>query len=185
MIEVKYIQKLEDLSFFSLHHHNFYGSRYQKYYPEILLSITTVISFVIFFTTYPKEINSFAIVYLFLTILYYVYLRLTRKSKLIKYFNRFYTEGKEFTESELIIRLEDSLILTQSKNVESKIPYENLTRLSIGTEAIYVYISNIQALIFPHRIFASPSESQAIMDFLIEKNANLKKSIKGWNFLNK
>ncbi|MCG6144545.1 YcxB family protein [Leptospira bandrabouensis] len=173
MTEIKYIQKLEDLSSFSSHHHNFFGSRYQKYYPEIFLSITTIISVVIFFSTYPKEINIFALLYLFLNLLYYVYLRLTRKRKLIKYFNKFYTEGREFIESELTILFEDSFILTQSKNVESKIPYENLVRLSIGTEAIYIYISNIQALILPNRIFHSPSDSQAIIDFLIQKNGNL------------
>lgn len=173
MNEIKYIQKLEDLSSFSLHHHNFFGNRYQKYYPEIFLSITAIISVVIFFTTYPKEINIFAVLYMFLNILYYVYLRLTRKRKLIKYFNKFYTEGREFIESELTILLEDSFILTLSKNVESKIPYENLVRLSIGTEALYIYISNIQALILPNRIFHSPSDSQAIINFLIQKNGNL------------
>ncbi|EOQ97334.1 YcxB-like protein [Leptospira wolbachii serovar Codice str. CDC] len=178
MKEIKYIQKLEDQSIFSLHHHHFYGSKYQKYYPEILLFITTIISVVIFLTTYPKEINIFAILYLLINILYYVYLRLTRKRRLIKYFNKFYTAGKEFIESELTIRFEDSYIFTQYKNVESKIPYENVERLSIGTEALYVYISNIQALILPNRIFTSPTESKAIIDFLIEKNRNLKNTSK-------
>ncbi|PJZ44019.1 YcxB family protein [Leptospira brenneri] len=173
MNEIKYIQKLDDLSFFSLHHHNRYSSKYQKYYPEIFLSVTTIISAVMFFSTYPEEINFVAILYLLFSILYYAYLRLTRKRKLLKHFKKFYTEGKDFTESELTIRFEDLFILTQSKNVESKIPYENLTRLSIGTEALYVYISNIQALILPNRIFHSPMESQTIIDFLIQKNGNL------------
>ncbi|EMY69113.1 YcxB family protein [Leptospira vanthielii] len=178
MNEIKYIQKLEDQSNFSLHHHHFYGSKYQKYYPEIFLFITTIISVVIFLTTFPEEINSFAIVYLFLNILYYVYLRFTRKRRLIKYFNKFYTAGKEFIESELTIQFEDLYILTQYKNIESKIPYENLERLSIGTEAIYIYISNIQALILPNRIFSSPIESKAIVDFLMEKNEKIKATSK-------
>lgn len=177
MNEFKYIQKLDDLSLFSLYHHNSFGTRYQKFYPEIFLSVTTIISVVIFFTTYPKEINIFALLYLFLNLLYYVYLRLTRKRKLIKYFNKFYTEGREFIESELIIRFEDLYILTQTKNVESKIPYENLVRLSIGPEALYIYISNIQALILPNRIFSSPTESHAIIDFLIQKNGDLIKPL--------
>ncbi|MCW7456759.1 YcxB family protein [Leptospira bandrabouensis] len=62
--------------------------------------------------------------------------------------------------------------------MESKIPYENLVRLSIGTEALYIYISNIQALILPNRIFHSPSDSQAIIHFLIQKNGNLIKPLK-------
>ncbi|TGL51320.1 YcxB family protein [Leptospira kemamanensis] len=173
MKEIRYIQTLEDLTSFSLHHHNRFGSMYQKYYPEIFLSITSTISAVMFFNSYPEEINYLAIVYLFLNILYYVYLRLTRKRKLINHFKKFYTEGREFKESELTIRFEDTYILTVTENVESKIPYEKLTRISKGNEALYIYLSNTQALVLPRRVFHSPSERQANIDFLLQKNENL------------
>ena len=61
---------------------------------------------------------------------------------------------------------EEDFLIETTTETEAKMKYTNLERIEVGKNAVYIYISAIQALIIPFYAFESNEQKEALLAFL-------------------
>lgn len=85
-------------------------------------------------------------------------------------YNRAKKQGKPmFEESETSFVFEEDSVHVITPKRESKVEYTMFNRICFDNNAIYLYLNQMQAYIFPNRIFKNQTEIDDFVAFLKEK----------------
>ena len=73
---------------------------------------------------------------------------------------------------EVELEFEEDHFTEKLPGSESKSDYSRVIKIVTDKQAIYVYVSAIQALIIPFRVFENPSDRVNFLNFLHEKTSH-------------
>ncbi|MCL2811650.1 MAG: YcxB family protein, partial [Clostridia bacterium] len=110
--------------------------------------------------------SAFGVIMLSLGILYLIFFDTFTNGRIKQDVDRHKQVGKAFGDSLLTYRFGENSYTSITKSHTGESTYENLLRVDVGKQAIYIYEGSLQMLVLPNRIFANDEEKERFVAFI-------------------
>lgn len=159
----------KDIGQFNYWHHRKFGRIITKYYPEFLILPALFISLIGKDSIHSLiESSPFIIIISFA----YLYLRIGRKWRWIRYFSKNYSGKTNYQPGSLAITFSSEKVTEENEKMNSNFQYSAFEKLHITPDGVYIYFSPLQALVIPKRAFNTDFSVEGLMNLLKEKTGN-------------
>lgn len=138
---------------------------------KIVLPLLSLLIIIIFFSA-KADMNLIIIESIFLgicSIMWIIYSKKIVMKSFKKNIEKIKKEGRLPFESETTVTFDDQGIIEKSSNAETKTSYSVVEKIAETKQAIYIYMSAVQAIIIPTSYFDSEEDKDELIKFIETK----------------